>query len=264
MSASLVPAWPGALHPFLVGDGALEESSSGVRLRIPPTGGRKYADAQLDDYHGLRRGAFPWRPPLQLSVRARTSCDVRDIGGTAGFGFWNDPFTLTGGTVLAAPRAVWFFGAAPPNDMVLVTDVPGRGWKAAVLDGGRLPSVVLAPAAAAAIALTKIPGLGAPIMRVARRAVNAAEALLDASMDDWHTYALEWHAAGTRFFVDGRKVLESNVSPRGPLGFVAWIDNQYAIVSESGIFKFGLVECAQARWLELDDLRVERLQDDLK
>jgi len=50
---------------------------------------RRVSDAQLDDYHGLRRGQWPWRPPLRMSVRARAS--QAEPVGTAVLAL-NDPF----------------------------------------------------------------------------------------------------------------------------------------------------------------------------
>src|SRR5262245_10750983 len=121
------------LQPFLAGGGELQQSADVLRLAVPPTQPKRYVDAQIDDYHGLRRRSrFPWSPPLLLSVRARTSHPAAatlqppstgempsSLLGTAGFGFWNDPFTLTGGGVLAPPSALWFFYASPPSDMAL-------------------------------------------------------------------------------------------------------------------------------------------------
>ena len=247
------------VKPFLVGGGELERRDSLVRMRVPANAPRQYADAQLDDYHGLKRRHFLWQPPLRLTVQARASHPVDQIGGTFGFGFWNDPFTLTGGGILAAPRAIWFFGSSPPNDMYLVDGVPGSGWKAAVLDAGRYPALLVAPAAAVAIALARIPGLGAPIMRRGRKVVRAAEKLLPAQLTKWQEYQLDWHADCIQFRVNGDLVFEARISMRGPLGFLTWIDNQYAIVSESGTFRFGLIENTAERWLELDALCIERL-----
>ena len=144
---------------------------SHFRLVIPTLRNhRAYADAQLDDYHGLPRSRFPDAPPARVSLRARASHPAP--AGTLGFGFWNDPFSLSGG-VLTAPNTVWFFYASPPSDMALVEGVPGRGWKAATLNAGRVPTMILAPAALAAIALTRLPGLGRPVMRTARRATRS-------------------------------------------------------------------------------------------
>lgn len=223
-----------------------------VRLSLPAGLGRAYADAQLDNYRGRppdRRRRFSDRPPLRLSLRARASHPTP--AGTLGFGFWNDPFSLAGG-VLAAPRAVWFFYASPPSDMALVDGVPGWGWKAATLDAGRYPGLVLAPAALAAIALTRLPGLGAPIMAAARRLVHAHEQpLADVRLDEWHAYEIEWRPTAAVFRVDGVERLQAPAPP-GPLGAVIWIDNQYAIASRAGRFGFGLCPAPAEQWLEVE------------
>lgn len=241
-------------HTTQLGGGAVESADERIRLSIPPTTARAYADAQIDNYARLRRARFPNTPPTRLTVRARASHPAP--GGTLGFGFWNNPFSLSGG-VLAAPNAVWFFYASPPSDMALAEGVPGWGWKAATLNTGRWPALLLAPAALAAIALTRVPGLGRPVMNIARRAAPAHEALLaDVALTDWHEYELEWRSDGAVFRVDGKERLRSPAPPRGPLGFVAWIDNQYAIASREGKFGFGLCGKAEAQWLEIEKLSI--------
>ncbi|MGH2520928.1 MAG: hypothetical protein ACRDH2_00360 [Anaerolineales bacterium] len=246
------------LQTLALGGGQVEQAGERARLRLPPTPQRVYADAQLDDYHGLKRRNFPDSPPVRMRVRARASHP--NPAGTLGFGFWNDPFSLSGG-VLAAPNAVWFFYASPPSDTALAEGVPGRGWKAATLNAGRLHPLILAPAALTAIALTRLPGLGNPVMAAARRAVQAHESLLDdISLTDWHEYELEWHPAEAVFRVDGVERLRSSAPPRGPLGFVAWVDNQYAIASREGKFGFGLCEVREEQWLELEQLAVSSEQ----
>ena len=231
----------------------MEIGDSHFRLVIPTLRNhRAYADAQLDDYHGLPRSRFPDAPPARVSLRARASHPAP--AGTLGFGFWNDPFSLSGG-VLAAPNTVWFFYASPPSDMALVEGVPGRGWKAATLNAGRVPTMILAPAALAAIALTRLPGLGRPVMRTARRAVRAHETLLDdIALTEWHDYELDWQSDLAVFRVDGVERLRSPAPPHGPLGFVLWIDNQYAIASREGRFGFGLCEVKEEQWLEVEGI----------
>jgi hypothetical protein len=249
------------LQTLLIGGGRVERDGRRTRMILPPTPSRKYADAQLDDYHreappwgGQKRSRLPDSPPARMSVRARASHPAP--AGTLGFGFWNDPFSLSGG-VLAAPNCVWFFYASPPSDMALAEGVPGRGWKAATLDSGNIHPLILAPAALAAIALTRLPGLGRPVMAAARRAVRAHEAMLDdISLADWHDYELEWRADSAVFRVDGVERLRSPAPPRGPLGFVTWMDNQYAIASREGKFGFGLCEVKEEQWLEVEGLEV--------
>lgn len=249
-------------QPFEVGGGKVERKGAVLRLILPPTSAKRYADAQIDDYHGLRRSRFPWRPPLRLTVRARFSHESASHGashvtrhalrGTAGFGFWNDPFTLTGGGVVAAPSVIWFFYASPPSDLALVDGVPGWGWKAAALDSARVPGLLLAPAALVAALLTKVPGLGRPVMAAARRAMRVSEAIIPCGMTEQHTYELEWRASEAVFYVDGVEALRAPDPPRGPLGFVAWVDNQYAVATPKGRFGFGLVGTNEEQWLELE------------
>lgn len=243
------------MNELLIRGGRIEREGERLLLSVPPTR-HAYTNAQLYNYHGLRRSRFPNQPPLKMKVRARASHTAPL--GTLGFGFWNDPFTLLGGGVLAAPNVVWFFYASPPSDMALAEGVPGWGWKAATLNTGRAPSLLLAPAALAAIALTRVPGLGRPVMNAARRVAQARESLLgDVSLTDWHAYELEWQTESVVFRVDGVERLRSSAPPRGPLGFVTWIDNQYAIASREGKFGFGLCDTPDEQWLELDALKLE-------
>ncbi|MBI3362110.1 MAG: hypothetical protein HY023_13485 [Chloroflexi bacterium] len=269
-------------RPFVAGGGTLDLRAATLRLTIPPTGARRYADAQIDDYHSLRRSRFPWRPPLRMSVRARMSHESsprhlaehperserasfvtrHSLQGTAGFGFWNDPFTLTGGGVVAAPNVVWFFYASPPSNMTLVEGVPGWGWKAAVINSSRVPGIILAPAALIAALLTKVPGLGRRVIAAARRAMRVSEAILPQSMTEWHTYELEWREREAIFWVDGVETLRAPDPPRGPLGFVAWVDNQYAIATPQGRFGFGMVETTEPQWIELESVSTLRVTPD--
>jgi hypothetical protein len=239
---------------------AYDAAAGAARLAVPATGARQYTNAQLDNYHAvvgerLRRKLFVSAPPLRMSLRARAS-HAAPLG-TLGFGFWNEPFSVTG-AVLGSPSVAWFFYASPPSDMALVPGVPGHGWKAATLNMGRWPGLVLAPAALAAIGLTKIPGLGRPVLDLARRFTRAHEALLDdVTLTAWHDYALDWQREAAVFTVDGVERLCAPMPPRGPLGFVLWIDNQYAVASLEGRFGFGVLPLPEAQWLEVDGLRIE-------
>ena len=253
------------LATFCVNGGVVEyEAAAGrARMTVPATPANRYSDAQLDDYHHLpgsteRRRPFARTAPLRMSLRARASHPAPV--GTLGFGFWNEPFSLTG-SVLGAPRVVWFFYAAPPSDMALVSGVPGHGWKAATLTTGNWPGLVLAPGALAAVMLTHIPGLGRPVMNLARRFITAHEApLADVVLDQWHTYEIDWQATEARFRVDGVERLRSPAPGAGPLGFVMWVDNQYAIASDDGHFGFGISAVNEPQWLEVEALQIEALQ----
>ncbi|MDF1499208.1 MAG: family 16 glycosylhydrolase [Anaerolineales bacterium] len=237
---------------------ALENDTHALQIEAIPRG---YAVAQLDDYHHLARRDLKWRPPLHLRLQARTS--IREPSGTLGFGFWNDPFSLSMGLagtarrVPASPQTLWFFYGSPPNDMALAPPVPGHGWKAAVLRAASIPAWVLAPAALAAFCAARIPLIRRLVMKAAIGTVRADEALIDVSLSDFHQYELVWQRDAVQFLVDGRLILESSVTPRAPLGFVAWIDNQYAVASPEGGFRFGVIPTDQPQTLLISDLRID-------
>jgi hypothetical protein len=75
---------------------------------------------------------------------------------------------------------------------------------------------------------------------------------------DWHDYLVEWRQGQVCFLVDGVLVLQVSNPPPGPLGFVAWIDNQYAIATPQGSLRFGTLT-SSAEWLEIDWLRITPL-----
>jgi hypothetical protein len=247
-----------------IGGGVVEETPSGsIRFSIPPTPSG-YANAQRDDYRQLPRGKFLWRPPLCLSLKACAS-HVHPLG-TLGFGFWNDPFSISFGQGGASrrlpttPKALWFFYGSPPNDLPLALGVPGHGWKASSLDSVSLPTPFLAPLAACAFIVSRIPIFRGWVMRTALRQVTAFERLLTHPLDDWHSYSLTWLPEGATFEVDGETVLEASRVPSVPLGFVMWIDNQYAVATPEDGFHFGVLPLNETQWLEVSDVQIESLQ----
>lgn len=261
-----ISANPDLLHPLEIGGGRAVRRGAGpgdlighAELVLPPT--VSYADAQLDDTQRLARGDFRWRPPLRFSVRARTSRP--DPPGTFGFGFWNDPFSLSlgmGGAARkfpAAPRCAWFFYGSPPHDLPLAAGVPGSGWKAQVLVFRRMPAPLLAAAAAGGVLLTALPPARPAAFRLARRFYTAEERPLDLDPSGWHAYAIEWTADAVRFFVDGGEILRAAHPPAPPLGLVLWIDNQYAVASPARGFGFGVLPLDRPQTLELESARIE-------
>jgi hypothetical protein len=242
-------------HPIQSGSGQLLISDAGLRLLVPSARRDGYANAQIVDYAGQSRRRFPWRPPLRLTVRARSS---GAIAGTAGFGFWNHPLALLGGRS-ALPAATWFFYASPPSDLPLALGVPGRGWKAASIDATTPGALAWAPLAPPVLLLNNLPWLYRRIWPVVQRSLTISEVLLPPLDSTWHTYTLEWRERSSRFAVDGTSVLETPRSPRGPLGFVAWVDNQWALATPWGRFGWGLLDVAQPQWLDLDLVQIEPL-----
>jgi hypothetical protein len=83
------------------------------------------------------------------------------------------------------------------------------------------------------------------------------ETLLDIEMTDWHTFCLKWSTNSACFEVDDEPVLVCKTPPKGPLGFVMWLDNQYAVVTPWGRFGYGLLDAPGCQWMEVDRLIIE-------
>lgn len=239
------------------GHGSLEQAGQTLRFTNAGTSSREYTNAQIDDYQRLPRRRFPWHPPLELTIRARYSHGEEQLSGTAGFGFWNDPLLMTERRIPTLPRALWFFYSSPPSDIRLDTETPGPGWKAATIDALRPTALLLAPFAVPVVLLMNIRSLYRTLWPPIQGALNVQESLVESPMKEWHTYRIDWGLERVRFSVDGRAVLENAPSPRGPLGFVMWLDNQYMVVKPWGRFGWGLLEEPSRQWLEVDWLRIE-------
>ncbi len=249
---------PGEPFKHLVLSGSAIEHAPGLwRFVNDPRDDQGYTNAQIDDYQTLRRGDFLWRPPLALTVRARFSHSADRLLGTAGFGFWNDPFLMTNLRLPTLPTAIWFFFASPPSNMKLDLNTPGHGWKAATIDAMRLPFVLLAPTAPLAIPLMNIAALYRRLWPLGQRAMGVSEAPLAADMAQWHTYRLNWGSHRAVFSVDNRTVLDCPTSPRGPLGFVLWIDNQGMVATPQGRFRWFTLPLPRRQWMEVTELRIE-------
>ena len=251
---------------FEQGAGNIEHySKNGVRMSLPPTTSG-YSNAQLDDYHPQKRGEFRWHASLRMHLRARVSHLAPQ--GTLGFGFWNDPFTISlgqrgaGRRIPAPPQTAWFFYGSKPNDLSFTPGVPGYGWKAMVLRSPQIPAPLLLPAAGLGIVLSRIPFIRAPVVNAAKASLQAAEALLDVDLRSWHTYEIIWHPSELTFKVDGDTVVSTEVAPCGPLGFVIWMDNQYAVATGEDGLRFGVLPVGEFQWLEAEALTIERLSTD--
>lgn len=248
----LNPYW----KPWAIGTGTVDHTPGVVRCELKPDPPQQYSDAQITDYQGLPRRAFPWSPPVRLIVRAWASHPMEAINGTAGFGFWNEPFVPVGTTLPRLPRAVWFFFGSPPNNMALAQGVPGFGWKAATLDSTRPGFLALAPVAPIGFLLMRFPALYRRLWPVGQRALGASEAILPVDLGDPHDYQLDWLPDSVIFQVDGQRVHHAPYSPRGPLGFIAWIDNQYAVVTPQGQFRFGTLAIHHPQALIIEQIEI--------
>lgn len=240
--------------------GRVEEDGDVWRFLLPP-GVAGYTDAQVHDYgrFPFRRRTFPWRPGTRLRLNARFSHPASDLIGTAGFGFWNAPFADPSLKWPALPQAAWFFFASEPNDLPLAPSGPGRGWFAATLDVTSPQALMWAPAAPAVLVLNQFAGIRARLWPRVQRVLGISFAQPDLDLQAWHTYELVWAKDGCQFMVNGQPLLETPFRPRGPLGFVCWMDNQYMVMTGNGRFRWGTLPIHTTQWLEVANLALTRI-----
>lgn len=245
------------LYPLIIGNGQhITQLDDTTRLSIQPTDEKSYHDAQLSDYTGLRRSLFSWYPPVTMRVRMRASHSTASLRGTMGFGFWNHPF-MPGESFFRPPRAVWFFFGSVPNNMALAKGVPSYGWKAATFDASRLPFWLLTPFAPLGFLLMRVPVLYRVLWPIGQWSIGVSEKMLDdIDLTQWHTYALQWRKRSASFFVDDTVVHVAPHAPRAPLGFIVWLDNQYAIVTPQGHFGAGFVSVPEMQYIDIADVHI--------
>lgn len=230
------------------------------RLEIPAGPPGAYRLAQLDDYSHRPRKKFPWQPPLTFTLQACASAS-ETLSGTWGFGLWNDPFSFSlgigGGTrrIPALPNAAWFFFASPPNYLSLRDDLPAQGSLAATFRSPQPPAAILAPGVLA-LPLLAAPSLARLVRKSARRVILQSAASLQVDTAAWHTYRIEWQSGSARFLIDDQTILDTSVSPHGPLGLVLWIDNQYAALPPNGVLGYGALANPYPAWIELRNLTI--------
>lgn len=233
------------------GSGQVERRGDGeYRMQISPQTANGYANAQIADYAD-RRGLC-LTPPIELELDARF--DGIPVG-TAGFGFWNAPYGAKV-TDLRLPTAAWFFFSSERSNMALAVDRKANGWKAAVF-APRLPLLLpLVPVAPVGFLLMRIRLLHRIFWPLGQHALGVAEVDMppDTMFERTH-YRLLWLPDRTEFYVGGALVL-TGASPRGPLGFIAWIDNQYAVVTPQGRFGGGTVDISGDQCLTIDGLKM--------
>jgi hypothetical protein len=238
----------------------VDKINGGWRLGITGRDSSGYRVAQVDDYTQLSRRKFPHHY-LTLSLRARASSD--SIPGTWGFGLWNDPFGLSlgfGGNLFrlpALPNAVWFFHASEENYLSFkspstttqgedIQGVAANGFLAQVF---RSPSFhpLLIPAGLA------LPFSRKQTRRMLGRIIEEDGIALSVDVTQWHGYSFELSPKRVAFYVDEAQAFDSPVSPRGPLGIVIWIDNQYAAFRPDGKMEWGVLK-GEDCWIEVEDI----------
>ncbi len=218
-----------------------------------------YTNAQIDDYGGTKRRRFRHWPGTTVRLRARFSDSAENLHGTAGFGFWNAPFADPTVTRPTLPQAVWFFFASPPNYLPFPRRGPALSWFVGTVDARQPRALAIAPLTLPVLLLNQIAPLRRHIWPWVQSRLSISHAPLTCPLDEWHDYRLDWRANGCAFYVDDTLVFHTPYAPRGPLGFVCWIDNQYLIVTPRGRLGYGVVPLPTQQWLEVRGLEFGRI-----
>ena len=240
---------------FAIGHAEIERAPGIIRFVVDGAEAGKLSDAELDDHRTVPRERLMWKPPLRMTIRARMSHPSGEMLGTAGFGFWNDPFDWVG-NVQTPPNALWFFYGSPQSDMAFARGVHGSGWKAATLNGGRTDKLTMR----LGNFVFNLPGMSKLVFALAETRIQAYECVLDkVALTDWHEYRIDWLPREAIFFVDDVEVLCAPNPPTVALGFVAWVDNNAAVMGPGRDFAFNRIAVPQRQWMELAQVSIQPL-----
>lgn len=256
------------LQPRQVNGGLVRSSNSdGYHLRLGELDKPNYALAQIDDYMDLPRYKFPHAAGMGFKLAARLSS--RSALGTWGFGLWNDPFGIGIGGGGGRPRflpvlpnAAWFFYGSSENYLTLREDQPANGFHTKVFCSPLLPSLTTL------LAIPSIPLVfwrktRQFLRRLGRVFVKEDGMKLDIDVENWHVYQLLWNESQVSFLVDNHPVFSTSIIPRGKLGIVIWIDNQYFRFDGSGNFDFGFLKVSEPQWMEIRSISIEEIEIDI-
>lgn len=241
------------------GGQVIRSGENGIRLVIPQTPIKTYSLAQLDNYLHLPRKKFPHRPNMKIQLDARII--GKDIKGTFGFGLWNDPFSFGFGPagvtkfLPVMPNAAWFFYASNPNYLSLRDDPPSSCFHAKTFTSPLIPSF-LSILGAPLVPFLLFPPTARCIRRLLRSVVKEEMEAISIEIRDWHTYCLFWQADWVVFGIDGTELFKTTVSPKGKLGLVIWIDNQFFRFDSDGQLSFGYLETNSEQIMEIKNLEI--------
>lgn len=224
----------------------------------------QYRLAQIDDYQNKPRSAFPWYPPLRLSLKAKSS--DQSIPGTWGFGFWNDPFHFSiklakaRFRLPALPQAIWYFFASPESYLSLDNHSPANGQIVTTYHSMNIHPLIFSPAAIL-LPLVGLPPFGKAIRKISQYFVKQSGKSIDHDLLKFHNYEIEWKSNVASFYLDGDEIYHTDIVPKSPLGLVIWIDNQYAALPPNGKIRFGTLSIHHPVSIEIQDLKIKTLME---
>lgn len=249
----------GEMRHLELGGGRVETNGI-TTLTVPPTASG-YADAQIDDYGVVGRNGrsrYKWQPNTRLQLDAKFSHEADQLKGTAGFGFWNAPFGDPTIKRPALPQAAWFFFGSAPNDLLFFPEQTKTGWAASTLDAKSWRALRWSPLTPLVLLGNQFPAFKRRVWPRVRRDLGITAVPLKTTLTQWHSYRINWVQTGCKFWIDDALVLDSPTSPKGSLGFVCWIDNQFMVVRENGRFNWGTLPTTHPQTLQIRDLKLRK------
>ena len=214
-----------------------EHEDSVLRLWMGPTEALYYSNAEIAD------GDFDYLPWTYktLEVKARL---VGRFFGSAGWGFWN--YTM----VIDNCVPIWF--------IYLMTrgPYPLKGFFAQV--GNQFQPIVIFEKDATFKLASLLSGIAPSITGI--RILSETPSMQTLSLDQWHTYTIEWRETSVVFSIDGSPVATIPYT-YGPVGARAdaWIDNAVYEVRRGDpgkVYRHVTQENRRRSYLEIDRIRV--------
>ncbi len=243
------------------GGEVIKSGENASRLVLPRTSDKTYALAQLDNYMHLPRIKFPHRPNIRIQLDARII--GHDIKGTFGFGLWNDPFSFGIGPagiskfLPVMPNAAWFFYASNPNYLSLRDEQPVTCFHAKTFRSPLVPSF-LSILGAPLVPFLFVRPTARCIHRLLRSVIKEDMAEINIALREWHRYSLFWQDELVVFEIDGTTFFETTLAPRGKLGLVIWIDNQFFRFDPGGHLSMGYLETHAEQILEINHIQINQ------
>jgi hypothetical protein len=158
------------------------------------------------------------------------------------------------------PQAVWFFYASDGSDLPLApTGRKGNGWFVSTIDAAGPRAMAWAPLMVPVFILNRLTTLRQLLWPIIRRDLAISFERLQVDMATWHKYEIVWQGDHSLFRVDGMPVLSTPMSPRGPLGFVSWMDNRRMTATPTGRLRWGTQRSRLQQWMEVYEIQLDRL-----
>ena len=172
--------------------------------------------------------------------------------------------------ILSAYPSVWVVGfvvsqpyqtppgsSMPPLKIILAfrkTNPPKVSW---LRPSPPIPPALLALAAPVFPLLT-LPWLAKRIRPAIARVIKDDSRSINLDVTQWNQYTGQLEQSLVRFKIDKAEIFRTKVAPRSPLGFVIWIDNQFASFPPNGKLAYGTMKNSRPAWIEVKQIEISK------